>query len=256
MANHLKNTICPKCRDIGRDKTGNNLGVYDDGSCYCWSCGYYVPPTATGKVSRLSRMAREALVQNQTPVVSLPPDCDVYIPAVARDWLGKYSLTEYEIIHNKLMWSEYWQQLIFPYFDKYNNLVAWQGRSFNPEFQIRKHTKWFSQGDLKSLFHIIPATQNYDSLVLVEDIVSAIKVGRHLPALVLFGNNIANRLVGLYRLTNKLVIWLDPDMKKKTLREADKARQLGFQVSCIFTDKDPKDYSHEDIQICLKNISM
>jgi twinkle protein len=32
---------CPRCREAGKDTKGNNLGVYEDGSCYCFSCKYY-----------------------------------------------------------------------------------------------------------------------------------------------------------------------------------------------------------------------
>lgn len=31
---------CPSCAKQGRDRSGNNLAVYDDGSTYCFSCGY------------------------------------------------------------------------------------------------------------------------------------------------------------------------------------------------------------------------
>lgn len=32
---------CPQCRKIGRDRTGNNLAIYDDGHSYCFSCSFY-----------------------------------------------------------------------------------------------------------------------------------------------------------------------------------------------------------------------
>ena len=32
---------CPACASIGRDRSGDNMAVYDDGGKYCFSCGYY-----------------------------------------------------------------------------------------------------------------------------------------------------------------------------------------------------------------------
>ena len=37
----LHNEPCPKCREKGKDRHGNNLGVFSDGHVRCWSCGYY-----------------------------------------------------------------------------------------------------------------------------------------------------------------------------------------------------------------------
>ena len=31
---------CPKCQEEGRDRSGDNLAVYDDGGAFCFSCGY------------------------------------------------------------------------------------------------------------------------------------------------------------------------------------------------------------------------
>lgn len=31
---------CPKCNEEGRDRHGDNLAIYDDGSKYCFSCGH------------------------------------------------------------------------------------------------------------------------------------------------------------------------------------------------------------------------
>lgn len=35
---------CPKCRSHGRDRTGDNLTLYDNGSAHCFACGYDVQP--------------------------------------------------------------------------------------------------------------------------------------------------------------------------------------------------------------------
>lgn len=43
---HVKNVPCPKCREVGKDRHGDNLGVFELPSgkfdATCWSCGHYV----------------------------------------------------------------------------------------------------------------------------------------------------------------------------------------------------------------------
>ena len=43
MGNVIRKEPCPRCRDSGRDHSGDNLAVYEDGSCYCFSCHYVKP---------------------------------------------------------------------------------------------------------------------------------------------------------------------------------------------------------------------
>lgn len=43
MGNLVKKMPCKKCRANGNDKSGDNLAVYEDGSCYCFACGYTEP---------------------------------------------------------------------------------------------------------------------------------------------------------------------------------------------------------------------
>lgn len=39
----VRHEACSKCREEGRDRSGDNLAVYEDGSKHCFSCGYTVP---------------------------------------------------------------------------------------------------------------------------------------------------------------------------------------------------------------------
>lgn len=238
MASFVKHEPCPKCG------SQDNLGRYDDGSCWCFGCGYLERGNANTRLERIRSSEGLSVVQSEAPSILLPSDVTTYIPAVARSWLGKYAITEYELISNKMLWSEYKQMLIFPYFNKYMQLEAWQGRSFK-----EGDRKWFSQGNLKTLFHILPVNyERQNSLVLVEDIVSAIKVSRIQPAMPLFGSTIGlERFKTLYSRFSKVLIWLDPDMRKQSLKEANRGKQLGMDIQVVFSDKDPKEHDNDDI---------
>src|SRR5229473_6046721 len=40
----IRRERCPECAKHGRDISEDNLGIFDDGHGYCFSCEYYSPP--------------------------------------------------------------------------------------------------------------------------------------------------------------------------------------------------------------------
>lgn len=44
MSKYIYHTFCPQCRQNGKDNKGNNMAVYEDGSTYCFACGYTYQP--------------------------------------------------------------------------------------------------------------------------------------------------------------------------------------------------------------------
>ncbi len=242
MSHHVENTQCPRCKSLGRDRSKNNLGVFSDGHCVCWSCRHFIPATSNGKFTEYVRhtITRDAVV------VCLPEDVSSILPPHCLDWLGKYSITNAEIVNNRLMYSPHWDQLIFPYFDGNGTLLAYQARNFSKETK----QKWWSQGKLHELLHILPLREKYDTIILVEDIVSAIKVSRWGSVMPLFGCITGlERLRRLSLLTPEVTHWLDPDKRSEALKWSNKASLFGMVGGVIFTAKDPKEHSDEEI-IC------
>jgi hypothetical protein len=243
-SHHLHNTTCPKCKQEGKDNGNDNLAVYSDGHVWCWSCGYYASGSRTKAFSIRNQQPKES-IRPQQHSIRLPSDCDTGIPRQAIRWIENYALTKNTLMKHNVLWSESWQRLIFPYYIE-GNLEAWQGRYFGTE----KDVKWFSQGKLNDIIYTLGEKSN--SLVLVEDIVSAIKVSAIKQCSPIFGSVISNnRLLRLKNFYDTLYIWLDPDKRKESLQFANKARLFGFTCYTIFSDKDPKETSMEEITTCL-----
>lgn len=225
----LYKTRCPKCAEEGRDKRGDNLAVYENGA-YCFSCGYY---SSTNTNVNLPR--------RKDKDISLPEDVTTKLPIIAEYWLDQYEITSEEIKQNNLLWSSSKQYLIFPIFIE-NNLEAWLGRYFGDK---NEHPKWITYGINNSLYYInySRTSTNVSSIVLVEDIVSAIKVSRFVNCMPLFNAHISKqRLAKLQELGyTDLFIWLDPNKRKESLHYADWANLYGFKTKVIFSDKDPKE---------------
>jgi hypothetical protein len=145
------------------------------------------------------------------------------------------------------MWSEREQRIIFPYFDQ-TGLLAWQGRYVGKE----NKAKWWSQGKIHEIIH--PINVNKREAVLVEDIISAIKVSKVKGAIPLFGSSISGKhFLRLKKVVDRVWIWLDPDMRSKSLKMANLGKLLGLDTHVIFSDHDPKEHSQEEIDKLLNS---
>ncbi len=243
MSTFVKHEPCPKCG------SKNNLGRYSDGSAWCFGCGYYEKPTLDAQLQEFVK----GVDKSSKVCRSLPEDAETAFPKIVLDWLGKYSLTSEEVRDNNFLYSPYKKLLIFPvYEDNVNrsNLLMWQGRYFGDNAQYPKYVTYGA----KNLLHIIDRNSNLDSfsspdVVLVEDLISAIKVGRVKPALPLWGSTIplehARRLC---RLFSNLTVWLDKDKEIEALKQASKLSPLFDSVKVISTELDPKCYDTEQIK--------
>ena len=241
MSHFLKHTECPKCRAIGNDRTGNNLGVYSDGSLYCFMCGYYVSATGVSKY----KAQKEVEVKKS---ICLPYDVDTVLPTLAKEYLTKYNITEKDRIRHTILWSETYQRLVFPYFGQ-DELLGWQGRYLGNDPEKLKKSKWFSQGDLKTILHIV-GNQSSEICIVVEDVISAIRIS-HVPniaAIPLFGSHLSTeKILQIKYFCDTILVWLDPDMRVKAAKFSHRVRQLGLKSRVIYSNKDPKDHMEDEI---------
>lgn len=232
---------CPACAKLGNDRSGDNLAVYSDGHTYCFKCGFG---------SRSTKIKLRNTETNRTDnELSLPHDVTAGLPYEARLWLQQYELTRKDIIKHNILWSPYLSRIIFPIFDN-TGLIAWQGRYVKTENDqnefSKKVGKWYSQGEIHEILHPINVTES--KTVLVEDIVSAIKVGSITGATPLFGSTLSLKtILRLKTIVNSVVIWLDPDMRSKSVKYSNLCRLMGLEVRTVFSDKDPKEHTYVEI---------
>lgn len=201
------------------------------------------------------KLKQEDKNKNYGPI-TLPNDFNYSIASRAVEWLRKYNITDEEINRERLGWSDSKQYLVLPVFDIYDNLLLWQGRYFGPN---ESHPRFFTSGTPETVFHIVDAKGRLDIrdapmwsrsfVVLVEDYLSSIKVGRQFPAMPLFGSEISlDRIRKLSDHVTSLVIWLDRDKLKNAVKARFKALTYFTTVSIIVSDLDPKEYSDADIR--------
>jgi len=243
MTSHfIHNEPCPRCRGNGNDKSGDNLAVFSDNHKYCFNCGYRVSSDGNA-YDRLRQ-------HNIKPVrLTLPEDSDTFYTQRELEWIGKYDLTKEDLLRHNALHSdqgirinyrgelkEIKDVLIFPVFGE--GLEGYIVRTFDVP-------KVVSKGDMKKVFNILPGKS---PLVLVEDIVSAIKINKvgH-AALPVYGNNVKNRFERLRTMGYEdVVIWLDPNMHSEAIRQCRYA--VGLNTRIVFSSKDPKEHSFTEIK--------
>lgn len=227
---------CPACHIPGSKKT---FARYNDGHAYCFYCKHY----ESGNI--LTVLERP---ENDSQEVKLPYDAQKEIPVKCLIWLSQYEITRQELLNHDIMYSKDRDFLIFPYYGDDKQLVAWQARDFKPN----PKSKWYSKGPLEDVYKFCGERSN--KCVIVEDIVSAIKVGRVRQALPIFGTNCRARRLSSLKLLgiDELAIWLDPDALFKGLSISSEAQTYGFKTRLISSAHDPKEETIETIERVLK----
>lgn len=232
MSQCIAHEPCPKCG------SKDNLARYSDGHAWCFGCRHYEPgPLA-------SRLAISQ-IEPKVKLFSMPEDTTANIGVKGWTWLKKYGIMDAEA--REFLWSDSKEWLIMPVYDADHNLLAWQARSFKDGDR-----KYFTFGPVSDILNIIGSNE---PVVIVEDMLSAIKVGRQFASIPLFGSNIPLKLLTKLKAAFKQVgIWLDKDKAQESLRSRLRASQLfGLDnVQSIVTDKDPKEYSNDEIQKFVK----
>ena len=211
---------CPRCRENGNDKSGDNLHRYPNGSAFCFSCRYMEKPTSWKPLEPKA-------------VVPPPDDLTNLFPKENQDWLSQY-LKPHEI-------GDFFRYSPSLSRHVYRTEGYWEARSVNPSVK----PKVLSHGSKPFILH-----GEGDPIVVVEDVVSAIKVSRVCTALPLFGSNFpGNWMVRLAKLhPAHVVIWLDNDKIFESREYSAKLRQLIPKCYSLNTHKDPKCYDEEDIK--------
>lgn len=230
MTKLIGTSRCPKCAERGNDRAGDNLAEYADG-WHCFSCGYRKP-----KNYNLKRLQPLSTVRVYDGII-----CENKLLPEHLKWLSEYNLTLDEI--GKFKYAS--KRVVKGYEIPCNLLVFvntgtyWLGRNFS-DVGVR----YLSSGEKPFLTY----GSNLHIAVFVEDVISAVKVGRVATAIPMLGSKIPRDWLNRVKDFDRIVIWGDNDKKIDNIYAARKASEvLGKPVQSVITEKDPKCYSTEEI---------
>lgn len=237
---------CPRCTANGKDSRGDNLGVYRDGSSHCFSCGFHKHPKGFHAWAKPN-----TLKENNVPKSLLPFDFTTDVPRHAWQWLLQWELP-FSYWRPIIGWSDHYERLVIRVECNGNlafSIGRWlpeDGRSREENHKERR--KWLVWGDSHKHCHVLGESQ--EKVVLVEDLISAAKIGSTgTSSIPLFG--VVPYPCHLYYLLNfpgEVVMWLDKDQEMESRKKVMRLETiLGKPVKVITTDKDPKALSFKEI---------
>lgn len=177
--------------------------------------------------------------------VKFPTDYTQHIPDFAWGWLNQYGLDRTDTQKFRFGYSEARESLVLPVFIA-GELAMYQTRYFGSD---PKQPKYRTFGFNNDVIFFPQEHPEHDVVVLVEDYISAIKVSRVTNCMPLWGSAVSQEVI--YRLTKmfkRAKIWLDPDMKEKSIKTALIMSGMGIPTTTVFSDRDPKMYMTADIR--------
>lgn len=168
----------------------------------------------------------------------------------AKVWVLKYGLDMAAINTAGICWSDKFSSILFPrYLD--GNLVAFQTR----KFPAGDGPKYLSYGDSNSPYDALQGSVVGSTVVLVEDMLSALKVSQIAPACHLGGTSLKEPLMRhLLQSYNKFVIMLDNDNWQVRTNQIKLLRKLSTyaQAYIVPIDKDPKEFAISELRMLLE----
>ena len=235
---------CPNCQ--------SSSGVDVHGRDFCHACGKDFP----GK-------GKDLLPKKQPPRKSLelpvwdPFDC---FPDKAYDYLNKFHYVRDE----RCFWSSKYDRLCFPYYKKddflYNGPETMIGCWMR---SLDQQPKWKLAGSKDFAWVYFKARKVWESeeteyrlnntIVLVEDVISAIRVSKYLDCVHLGGTSINKSTEDLLNAYINVYIFLDGDEagKNGAMKIRNKLK-LNYNVRVIRAKKDPKCHTDEELKRILR----
>ena len=250
---HKARVDCNKC---GEGTNTNAMMISHSLKSYngfCFACNnqpFEMKGTQTlQELSELKRINNESLRQPENERPTLPEDFTTNIPLEGRLWLYSNGITDILLRKHNIGYSKRLRRVIMPIYDSEGTLVWYQCRALL-DGQVPKYLQ--PSGDKAGLlFQSTPADTNKasNSLVVVEDIMSAIRVGEVWDTISLLGTKAdTDQLITLSKYDH-VVTWLDSDKAgKRGSAGIRQALSILTETRDVCTEHDPKTYSRQQIE--------
>lgn len=247
---------CPT--GAGRDRPLVVTRIATGWKWFCHRCGEKGIKWAKGlspKEWLKFNKAREVQENTTVSKVTLPHGMTEIIPAAGLAWLYKYGLDDTDIDRFNIGYSCTLNRVVLPVYDGNGKLVYYQARNLGEVTERSpKYMNVKARGRQDIYFEI--CHPDHDPVaVVVEDILSAIRVGYHKDVVGLLNAYIPDDLIfRLAKVYPLIVLWLDPDKWDRMLNRTRRFRSLGLNVKMVRVTQDPKYYTDKEISQILMEV--
>lgn len=239
---------CPKC---GGNHKGKPFCAYENGY-HCFSCGYTKTYDRTYSIFEQRKLSIPEFPDNSLLKCKMDD-----FTLINKLWLNKYYITKDDVIKYNIQEAPN-GALIF--------CAVINGEVAHYQTRLNTTPRYITSKGQK-----VPAVSFTDSstIVLVEDFVSHIRVGKYFDAACLWGTKASYTFLESLLSYTKILVWLDNDAQKETNSGqiaakkicnslesilSYKNRRYGFGninlpvVMNMVTDADPKYYSPSELE--------
>jgi len=222
--------------------------------CNCYRCGFtdieYKGKQSLAELKKLQALNDAAAKIELT--LDLPNDFTEELPRHARAWLFRAGISPNLWKYHSIGYSEALDRVILPVYDTQGNLEWYQCRAL----QSGQKPKYLQPSRCrdKVMFRVLRDRENLQRAIVVEDILSAIRVGVHINTYSVLGTKITTPQAAELSKYGTVTTWLDPDRAGRTgAYKIRKTMALVTDVTNIVTSVDPKDLSDKQIkeQLCI-----
>lgn len=230
----------------GPDRSQIISHTIDGYKAWCFRCCEPLfEPHGLRSIATIQRhkLQREFLEQDE---IRLPEDYTLNVPDKAAMWYYQYGISAEVAGAYGIGYSPSLNRIVIPVY-KAGELIALQLRAVDSWDK----PKYLNPTGPKVSAALFEAGKYTGTTIVVEDILSAIKIGRVHHATALLGTNMTDARANSIAKTNeRAYIWLDGDKagQKGTLKAERKLSMLGVDVRRINTERDPKTYSLDFIR--------
>ena len=241
-------TICPFCN--AKHERSFRIAHYRDGTIY----GKCYRAKCTGKhtFKRGTLLLRPEKVKSKFNPRNF---ADLHLleavpEIVAFSANKKYTLTASELRREGVLWDSARSLMYFPTYDINGCLFGGMTKDFYHKQD--KYPKWVTYFNKRTTKLHYPQSFVFDShycnCVIVEDIISAIRLSRYMKAVAILGTELNDeQALELSTICDKLYVALDPDANDKAMKIKKRYNSLfaeGIKVALL--DCDPKDYKDDE----------
>lgn len=225
-------------------------------NAYCFRCGrsgYYSPPRfyrpPSGSVGPDNGCVEVVDRSRNEPPTDAHPNWHAF-PREVREWLIKGGVTSVINSAQGILWSDTSERLWIP-IKKKGDLVGWVERRFSPKYVL---TRTDNREECYG-YYLTHNVINNGKLMLVEDVLSAIKCSNLIDTISLLGTYVKPKVISdIAKAGYKDVyIFLDADNPVVRMKARGIAKKLPF-VAChvIETGRDPKHHTIQEIEELIK----
>ncbi len=219
------------CMDCG---SSDGLAEYPDGT-YCFSC-----QKSTKKLNLSNIQVKD--VKDYNSITKKP------MPEFAKSWLSQYDIGDELIDRHSLSWSVGHNRLVVPIMEAHSSPTAAWLRSIDKTVT----PKWLYVGPKPTELLYIHTLNNiaYNTICIVEDALSAIRVSQLMDVVSLGGTNSSStRLSQIILQYSSVVLWLDGDRAGQiAAQKFIKQFKLLRPITQVRTKKDPKLFSAKEME--------